>query len=352
MRPRRRRDALAILPPQSNNAFSDSKPPSGQSTVGMSRGLSIQRSIQDQLVRFPVSSRGLAYEVTQLGAGRILQKRTIASMENFTAIVGGFTVGLRSRGVFSSEHLTLISPAGPAERMRFWSRDVPPGGLFLCPLGAEHDTAYFGPASYAGLSLKPDDLVAILGGEPQLGDPGFWNVRQWVQPDRQVSTIAQRRLGFLLSQLDTAQAILSPEATDFWKRSIVEIFAVPLLHALPPVRENPVRSYPSLVREVERYLDERASRPIHISEICSTLNVSRRALHRAFDDVLGIGPVAFFRRKRLHAAFSALQQASGPDASVTAIAMEHGFTELGHFSQAYRALFGETPSQTLARSPR
>lgn len=333
------------MPPRGSRALS------ARSLVMTSGNLRIERSIQDQLVRFPVSSRGLAYEVTQLGAGRVLQRRMIASMENFTAIVGGFTVGLRSRGVFSNDHLTVIAPFGPAERMRFWSRDVPPGGLFFCPPGAEHDTAYFGPASYAGLSLKPSEFASILGGEPQLGDPGFWNVRQWVQPGPGVGAIAERRLADLLSCLDAAQATLSPEAADFWKRSIVEIFAAPLLHALPPVRENPVRSYPGLVREVERYLDERAARPVHISEICSALDVSRRALHRAFDDVLGIGPVAFFRRKRLHAAFSALQQASSPDASVTAIAMEHGFTELGHFSQAYRALFGETPSQTLHRRP-
>jgi len=40
-----------------------------------------------------------------------------------------------------------------------------------------------------------------------------------------------------------------------------------------------------------------------------------------------------------------------PDhASVTAIALLCGFSNLGHFASAYRTRFGELPSQTLHRS--
>lgn len=309
--------------------------------------LKVATTAHESLVRFPASSQGLVYEVTQLGAGRIHQKRTLVQADRITAILGRFTVGLRSRGVFSPDRLTLVLPFGFTERVRFWSDDIAPGGIFFCPPGAEHDSAYFGPASYAGLSLDPRDLAAVLGGEPRLSDPGFWNARQWIRPDPAASAVAQQRLTEILSRLEATQAALSPEATDFWMRSIIEAFASTVLQAMPPLREHPTRSYPKLVREVEQYLDERPDRPVHISEICSALNVSRRALHRAFDDVLGVGPVAYFRRKRLHAVYSALRQAQGRPLMVTDVAMEHGFTDLGRFGQAYKALFGETPSQTL-----
>ena len=183
--------------------------------------------------------------------------------------------------------------------------------------------------------------------DPPKPDP----VMVGAQPDPRFAATVQHRLTEILSRLATVQAGLSSDATDFWQRSIVEAFAETALRALPPQREHPVRSYPSLVREVERYLDERADRPVHVSEICSALNVSRRALHRAFDDVLGAGPVAYFRRKRLHAVYSALRQAQGRPLMVTDVAMEHGFTDLGRFGQAYKALFGETPSQTLRHNP-
>jgi AraC-like DNA-binding protein len=38
--------------------------------------------------------------------------------------------------------------------------------------------------------------------------------------------------------------------------------------------------------------------------------------------------------------------------TITEVAMRHGFPELGRFSVAYRALFGESPSATLRRSDR
>lgn len=313
----------------------------------LQRHLKVATTTHETLVRFPSSSQGLVYEVTLLGEGQIHQTRTLAQTDKFTAILGGFSKGIRSRGVFSPDRLTLIMPFGFTNRVRFWSDDVSPGGVFFCPPKAEHDAACFGPASYAGLSLKPDALASVLGGEPALSDPGFWNARQSMRPDPRFGAMAQQHLIEILASLEKAQAALSAEASDFWMRSIVEAFAATVLQALPPVREHPTRSYPKLVREVEHYIDERPHRPVHISEICSELNVSRRALHRAFDDVLGIGPVAFFRRKRLHAVYSALREGRGQSLSVTDVAMEYGFSELGRFARAYRSLFGETPSQSL-----
>jgi AraC-like DNA-binding protein len=103
-----------------------------------------------------------------------------------------------------------------------------------------------------------------------------------------------------------------------------------------------------LVRDVDRYIDEAGSRPIHISELCEHFHVHRRRLHRAFDEVLGVPPITFLRRKRLSDVHSALLLA-GPAATVKKIAIEHGFLELGRFSAAYRRMFGELPSTTLRR---
>jgi AraC family ethanolamine operon transcriptional activator len=104
------------------------------------------------------------------------------------------------------------------------------------------------------------------------------------------------------------------------------------------------------VREVEQHVDALRDRPVHISEICAALRVSRRTLHRAFHDALGIGPVAFLRHKRLCAAHSALKNADPSRTRVTDIAMEFGFSEMGRFAGYYLSLFGESPSATLRKS--
>jgi AraC-like DNA-binding protein len=40
---------------------------------------------------------------------------------------------------------------------------------------------------------------------------------------------------------------------------------------------------------------------------------------------------------------------AAPGDTVTAIAIQNGFADVGRFAQRYRLLFGETPSQTLRR---
>jgi transcriptional regulator GlxA family with amidase domain len=105
----------------------------------------------------------------------------------------------------------------------------------------------------------------------------------------------------------------------------------------------------NIVKDVENYVDLRAHRAVHISEICTSLNISRRTLHRAFDDVLGIGPSAFLRQKRLCSVHSALRRLDSRETRVTDVATEFGFLELGRFSQYYRRLFGDSVNTRTKR---
>jgi AraC-like DNA-binding protein len=53
--------------------------------------------------------------------------------------------------------------------------------------------------------------------------------------------------------------------------------------------------------------------------------------------------------RRMHLTRRALLCADPSMSTVTRIVTDHGFWELGRFSVAYRALFGESPSETLRR---
>ena len=101
-----------------------------------------------------------------------------------------------------------------------------------------------------------------------------------------------------------------------------------------------------LVSETEDYIDASDGRPVHISELCCALKVSRRSLHRAFADTLGIGPAAYLRRRRLSAIRSILSRSDTATISIGDLAFEYGFPETGRFAAYYRAHFGESPSET------
>jgi AraC-like DNA-binding protein len=53
----------------------------------------------------------------------------------------------------------------------------------------------------------------------------------------------------------------------------------------------------------------------------------------------------------MHLARRALLRADASAATVTMVATDHGFWELGRFSVEYRGLFGESPSASLRRPP-
>jgi AraC-like DNA-binding protein len=62
-----------------------------------------------------------------------------------------------------------------------------------------------------------------------------------------------------------------------------------------------------------------------------------------------MGPIRYLTLRRMHLARRALLGADASKTNVTRIVTDHGFWELGRFSVAYRALFGESPSETLRR---
>ncbi len=84
-------------------------------------------------------------------------------------------------------------------------------------------------------------------------------------------------------------------------------------------------------------------------QLAGILEVSRRTLYYAFNNWLGMGPSAYFDILRLHAVRERLLAGKAPITRVTDVANELGFNHLGRFSGQYHRLFGEYPSETLAR---
>ena len=62
-----------------------------------------------------------------------------------------------------------------------------------------------------------------------------------------------------------------------------------------------------------------------------------------------MGPIHYLWLRRMNLAHRALLRTDPAQMTVTDIATEHGFWELGRFSVEYRALFNESPSVSLRR---
>ncbi len=83
--------------------------------------------------------------------------------------------------------------------------------------------------------------------------------------------------------------------------------------------------------------------------LCETLGVSERALQLHFKELLGIPPKQWFACLALNRVRSEILRKGSQPRTIAELAMEVGFEHLGRFSESYRKLFRETPSQTMSK---
>ncbi|CAN7274881.1 helix-turn-helix domain-containing protein [Bradyrhizobium sp. LjRoot220] len=111
-------------------------------------------------------------------------------------------------------------------------------------------------------------------------------------------------------------------------------------------RANITRQF-KVFRDVQAVLSTDVGHPIYSGEIATQIGVSVRTLHDAVQRYRGMSLHRYLRLRRLWLVRQRLR--TGAD-SVKACALAFGFWHLGDFSRLYRAQFGESPSETVARS--
>jgi AraC family ethanolamine operon transcriptional activator len=124
---------------------------------------------------------------------------------------------------------------------------------------------------------------------------------------------------------------------------------LPLLcDALRPPHQTPKPlRRAEIVAQARDYMTANLDRPITLAELSIAVHASRRSLIYGFQDIFGMGPMAYLKQQRLNGVRQALLLADPEHETVANIAHAWGFYSLGHFAHDYRGLFGEAPSATL-----
>ncbi len=89
---------------------------------------------------------------------------------------------------------------------------------------------------------------------------------------------------------------------------------------------------------------------VNIETLSKQHHVSEKTLQKSFKSLFGFTPKHFFQQLKLNHVYHDLKYADPHNETVTQVAYKWGFTQMGHFSNYYTALFGESPLQTL-KSP-
>jgi AraC family ethanolamine operon transcriptional activator len=117
----------------------------------------------------------------------------------------------------------------------------------------------------------------------------------------------------------------------------------------PAGKERTRQAHARIVRMAEDHVLSHIGEPVHVSDLCLAADVSERTLEYAFRAVVGLSPVSYLIRLRLHKVRAALLAAEPGSTQVSAEALKWGFWHFGEFSRAYKQCFGEPPSDTLRR---
>lgn len=103
---------------------------------------------------------------------------------------------------------------------------------------------------------------------------------------------------------------------------------------------------PYYVRRAEKYILENLVGDLELAGVVDASGVSARTLFRGFQSIHCQGPIGWAREQRLERARDDLLAAIGKP-RISDIALRWGFTHLGRFCAAYRARYGQTPSESL-----
>lgn len=314
----------------------------------------------DALVAAYSSQAGLEFDCMQLAPGHLGYGRTTVAIGDVTIALEAVRKPLRVRmcyppGVLS---VSFLQTAGGSA---FWRGHEIEKGHALVFGEAEND--YILPAGLCTLSI-----VAPARAFDSLGLPrpqrGLWHTAE--APQRFVTAVGRAALAGHFSS-DTWMQVLSSLCAAMAEETGALQFVgdrkparIPTVsgsqmpagrraddngRALLEPEYLPTRQFQVLLR-AERLGTDQTSRSLE--SMARDLATSKRSLHRTFKDLAGLGPQSYLRVLRLHR-FRQSLIVSDPDNTVTRLAHDHGFENMGRLSRQYRDWFGELPRETARR---
>jgi AraC-like DNA-binding protein len=167
--------------------------------------------------------------------------------------------------------------------------------------------------------------------------------RRWRQTVRKVTS--------LVADLDgQAVPLVAGPAGRLLAGTALAVFPNTAIAELADEEEGGRDATPDTVRRAVAFIEANPDIDISLADIARAASVTPRALQLAFRRHLDTTPMAYLRQVRLAEARDELLYASPEDGiTVTRVAVGWGFANPSRFARHYRAAYGESPAETLAR---
>jgi AraC-like DNA-binding protein len=298
-----------------------------------------EKSVRAADVRLVVAAPG-AFEakLTRIDLGRVWMQRAHVSLPTVTYSTlhpGRTAVFLQ----FDPDQAPILNSGvevRPSEIVRYAS-------------GSEHHYRTSAGYKCGAISLNTEDLAAlskVLLGREVTAPSTSRAVRP--SPDSMSRLLHLHRAATDLAE-SAPDVLAHPEVSKAIEQELVRSMLACVTDT--SMRENSRSNWMRMrtMRRFEHLLEARKDEPLYMPDICAEIGVTDRTLRLHCHEHLGMGPHRYLWLRRMNLARRALAGADPRMKTVTEIANDHGFAELGRFAVAYRKLFGEPPSTTLRR---
>jgi AraC-like DNA-binding protein len=284
-----------------------------------------------------------------------LQARRVTIRLGAAAIIflsSNLRVRTRTRGV--RQDLLAFVAFGPRAKGMVNGLTVRPGLILAAAPGVEASFVV-DPAWESMTVLVPrPDLCAHLAARQRDSEfhlpSGIETLRADAERVRRLFRWGQRLLTTAVRRPDLFNE--RREERDAAQVELLELLLAVLdvaTHVEPSRSDQTRQAQNRMVKIAEDYALSRARDPLYVSDLCRVTGVGERTLQYAFKQVMGLTPITYLNRVRLHRVRQALLAAPRGSTTISAEALKWGFWHFGEFSRAYRDCFGELPSATLRR---
>ena len=145
--------------------------------------------------------------------------------------------------------------------------------------------------------------------------------------------------------------LAKPEVARAIEGALVEAMVSCLAADYSEEVRNSHRHRARVMRRLEDTLAAKSGETLYMAELCAAVGATYWTLRDCCLEHLGMSPKRYLWMRRINLARLPLWRADAAKTTVTEIATNYGFWELGRFSVAYRSMFGESPSTALRRPP-
>jgi AraC-like DNA-binding protein len=294
----------------------------------------------------------LDIDAVQLQSTRFLARRVTIRLETSAVVYHSTSLRLRTRTRIRNG-LLAYATFGANARGSVNGLPVRPG--LLLAVGPDTEAAFVTDTSWESVTflLAPAQLSAHLAARRREREFHLPSGVEALQMDpAQVRRLFDWGKRLAQSGARTPALFEMKEERLAAEADLLETLLLALRGAsdLAPTRSDLTRQAQSrIVKAAEAYALANAESRLYVTDLCRAAAVSERTLEYAFKQVLGLSPMAYLTRLRLHRARNALLAATPRSTTIAAVALRWGFWHFGEFARAYKACFGEAPSETLRR---